>query len=82
MLVVPRGSPWSTMTFFTPVVMGRDLQATHPIPLVFAWLIHLGLALGYGLIVSRFIAHMTYRGAFATGALIGLGLYCLNLIVV
>lgn len=82
LLFVPRGSPWSTMTFFSPVVMGRNLSLIGAPPIGEAWLLHFIVAIIYGLIVSRVVAHMAYKRAFVTGALLGLALYCLNLAIV
>jgi hypothetical protein len=82
LLFVPRGSPWSTMTFFSPVVMGRNLSLIGAPPIGAAWLLHFVVAIVYGLIISRVVTHMQYKRAFVTGALLGLALYCLNLAIV
>jgi len=82
LLFVPRASPWSAFTFFSPVVMGRKLPSTLDLPLGLVWLIHLGLGLLYGLLISRVVAGLGRRRAIATGALLGLVLYVVNLGVV
>jgi len=82
LLIVPRGSPWSSVTFFSPIVMGRALRAGFEMPLVFVWLVHLAVSVVYGLIISRIIAVLTKSRAILTGGLIGLVLYLLNLLVV
>jgi hypothetical protein len=51
-------------------------------PFVFIWLIHLGVSVVYGLIISRLIAVLTKSRAVLTGGIIGLALYLLNLLVV
>jgi hypothetical protein len=82
LLIVPRGSPWSSLTFFSPAIMGRTVAGTVEIPLLLAWALHLGVSLLYGLIISRMVATLRCQRAFATGALAGLLLYALNLGVV
>ncbi len=75
LLIVPRGSPWSSVTFFSPVVMGRALRPGLEMPLVSLWLIHLAVSVLYGLIISRIIAALTQSRAILTGGVIGLVLY-------
>jgi hypothetical protein len=82
LLLAPRGSPWSTLTFFSPVVMGRILPPDVQMPLILTWLVHLVISVIYGLIISRVIAHLTQGRAVAIGGLIGLGLYLANFGVV
>src|SRR5256885_15924056 len=72
LLIVPRGSPWSSVTFFSPVIMGRGLRAGLEMPLVFVWLVHLAVAVFYGLIISRIIAGLTKSRAIVVGGLMGL----------
>jgi hypothetical protein len=78
LLLVPRGSPWSTTTFFSPVIMGRSI-ASAGLPLLVVWCLHIGVALVYGLIISRVVAGLTYERAFLAGAITGSILYGLNL---
>jgi len=80
-LIAPRGSPWSTVTFFSPTIMGRTLGPDAG-PLIMIWVAHLLLALVYGLIISSVIARMTYARAFMAGAIMGLVLYGVNLAAV
>jgi hypothetical protein len=80
-LIAPRGSPWSTVTFFSPSIMGRTL-GTDAGPLILIWVAHLLLSAVYGMIISFVIARMTYGSAFMAGAVMGLVLYGLNLAVV
>jgi hypothetical protein len=82
LLVVPRGSPWSSLTFFSPAVMGRTIPGPTEIPLLLVWTLHLAVSLVYGLIISRMVATLRRRKAFVTGALAGLVLYAVNLGVV
>ena|ERR1041385_1522191 len=82
LLIVPRGSPWSALTFFSPVIMGRALRNVAEMPLVLIWLIHLTISIVYGLIISRIVAGLTRSRAVLTGGITGLALYLLNLLVV
>ena len=63
LLVVPWGSPWSSLTFFTPAIMGRDVSAGLVLPLPVVWALHLGVAVVYGFIVSLFVATLRQQRA-------------------
>jgi hypothetical protein len=78
LLFVPHGSPWSSLTFFSPVIVGRTVPGTIQMPLLLVWLLHLAVSLLYGLIISRMVATLRRRRAFVTGALAGLLLYAVN----
>lgn len=82
LLIVPRGSPWSSVTFFNPVIMGRGLAPGFQMPLLAVWLVHLAIAILYGLVISRIIASLTQSRGILVGGLIGLLLYLLNLLMV
>src|SRR5947207_3020757 len=56
LLLVPQGSPWAELTFFSPVVMGRPLPLVMAPPLLLVWVIHLLVAVAYGLIISALVA--------------------------
>lgn len=81
LLMVPRGSPWEALTFFSAAVMGRSVSA-FGIPLLLAWLIHLAVALVYGLIVSRAVAHLKFEKGLMVGGIAGAILYVVNFGVV
>jgi len=82
LLIVPRGTPWSALTFFSPEVMGRALPMNWGLPLLVVWVIHLAVSLIYGVIISLAVAHLMRERAILAGAAIGVGLYLLNLGVV
>jgi hypothetical protein len=77
LLLVPRGSPWSSFTFFAPVVMGRSFGGLG-LPLGAAYMIHMALAVVYGLLISRVVAGLRQERAIITGGLLGLVLYVIN----
>lgn len=79
LLVLPRGNPWAGITFFAPVLMGRALAPIQTISLPVSSLMHLGLAVVYGAIISAVVQRVTQFRALAAGGLIGLALYALNL---
>jgi hypothetical protein len=81
LLIVPHGSPWESLTFFSPVIMGRTVPALE-MPLLLVWIVHLAISLIYGLIISRVVATLRWQRAFFTGALAGLILYAVNFGVV
>jgi hypothetical protein len=78
LLILPHGSPWSSLTFFSPVIMGRTLPSTVEMPFVLACVVHLAVSLLYGLIISRIVASLRRRPAFVAGVLAGLVLYTVN----
>ena len=82
LLVVPRGSPWSSVTFFSPVIMGRRLAPGIEMALASVWLIHLAVSIVYGLVISRIVSALTQTRAVVIGGLIGLALYLGNLLTV
>ncbi len=83
LVVIPRGSPWSSVTFFSPVIMGRGLRGgIGEMPLVSVWPIHLAMSVLYGLVISRIVAVLTQSRAILTGGVIGVVLYLLNLLAV
>ncbi|PWU18364.1 MAG: hypothetical protein C5B50_09245 [Verrucomicrobia bacterium] len=82
LLLVPRGTPWASLSSFSPVIMGRAIPATAGIPLFLAWVIHLAVSVLYGLLISRVVVNLRQPRAIFAGALTGLLLYVLNLLVV
>jgi len=81
LLFVPHGSPWERFSFFSHAVMGRSL-GFQGILLPVTWVLHLGISVIYGLIVSRIVANITVYRAFLVGGAVGVILYVLNYIVV
>src|SRR5881394_1586780 len=64
LLLVPRGSPWSGLTVFAYVIMGRALPSWFSMPLPLVWFTHIVVAEIYGLIISWFVQKLT-RGRAA-----------------
>ena len=82
LLIVPRGSPWSALTFFSVVIMGRALGTYNELPPLWAWIIHLGVSILYGLIIAKAVSTLRRRQAFIVGGAVGLVLYVINFGVV
>ena len=82
LLLVPHGSPWSSLSFFSAVIMGRQVPPGISMPLPLVCVAHLALAEIYGLIISRFLVNATQARAVFTGAILGLVLYMVNFSVV
>src|SRR5437763_14424325 len=61
LLLLPHGSPWSALTFFSPVLMGRMLPSNVEMPLAVVWAIHLGISVLYGLEVSHGVAGVSHQ---------------------
>ena len=82
LMLVPRGSPWSGLSVFAPVIMGRALPAGWWMPLPVMWLLHMAIGEVYGLVISLFVQRLTRSRAALAGMGAGLGLYLVNLAVV
>jgi hypothetical protein len=78
LLLVPRGSPWSALTFFSPVLIGRTLPSSAEMPLPAVWAIHLGISVLYGFAVSWAVAGVSQQRAILAGGVVGVGLYIIN----
>src|ERR1043165_7875765 len=78
LLIVPRGSPWASLTFFSRVIMGRALPAGVAMGLPAVWVLHLSLSAVYGMFISLLVAHLSQGRATVTGGLLGILLYLLN----
>ena len=76
-VLFPRGSPWSGMTFFSPTVMGRTLPE-----LGGSFLLSLGaqlaLAIGYAIIIGLIVDKIRRVKAVIAGGVIGAVLFLLN----
>jgi hypothetical protein len=79
LLIVPHASPWEGLTSFTPAIMGRVAPAAWNLGMFLVIVLHLALALIYGLIVSFAVMHIHQMTAVLSGGVAGLILYFLNL---
>jgi hypothetical protein len=79
LLIVPHASPWEGLTSFTPAIMGRAVPATWGTSMFITVVLHLGLALLYGILVSLAVMNIRELRAVLTGGVVGLVLYLLNL---
>ena len=80
--LAPRGSPWSTFTFFAPIIMGRTATPFLDLSLPEVWGIHLGLSFLYGIIISLVVSRLHQGRAILVGAISGLVLYLVNWAIV
>lgn len=78
LMLVPRGSPWSSFTFFTPTIIGRAVPDAWNLPLPAVWTLHLGLAIVYGLIISVIISGLPREKAVLVGGILGLAFYAIS----
>ncbi|MGN6552921.1 MAG: hypothetical protein ACTHLW_04280 [Verrucomicrobiota bacterium] len=78
LMIVPRASPWSALTFAAPVIMGRVVPEQLGVLATVTKFLHLGLALLYGLIVSLAVMRITQLRALIVGAIVGSLLYLAN----
>jgi hypothetical protein len=79
LLIVPHASPWEGLTSFTPAIMGRVVPATWGLGMFMTVVLHLALALIYGIIISFVVMNIHQMTAVLTGGVAGLVLYFLNL---
>jgi hypothetical protein len=82
LLIVPRGSPWNALTFFTPTILGRVVPDRWDVPMLAVSVIHLGISLIYGLLISLTVIRVREMRAVLAGGIAGLVLYLINLGVV
>lgn len=78
LLVLPHASPWEGLTLFTPAIIGRVIPASWAISVFDVVVIHLGLSLIYGIIISVMVINVRELRAILLGGVVGLVLYCLN----
>jgi hypothetical protein len=79
LLIVPHASPWEGLTSFTPAIMGRVVPVTWGLGMFMTVVLHLALALIYGVIISIVVINIHQMRAVLTGGIVGLVLYFLNL---
>jgi len=79
-LILPRGIPWSSVTFFSAAVLGRVMPPD--VPFFAAAVLHLALSVCYALIIAPMVHRLRPELAILGGAVIGFGLYLLNLAAV
>src|SRR5215469_1300998 len=82
LLLVPHGSPWTGISFFSYVIMGRPLPSSVIMPLPVLCLVHLFISEIYGLVISAVVSRLRRSRAVLTGGIVGIGLYVVNLAVV
>lgn len=82
LLIVPGGIPWSALSFFSPVIMGRAVPDHWNLPLSVAIFFHFAIALVYGLIIALAVMRLTQWRAILAGGALGLILYGINFWVV
>jgi uncharacterized membrane protein YGL010W len=82
LVIVPCGSPWALLTFFTPTVLGRNVSSTMMLPRPVLWAIHLSVSVLYGLVMSVFVSRLGNYKAILAGSVVGLVLYLVKWCVV
>jgi hypothetical protein len=78
LMIVPSASPWSGLTFFAPVIMGRVVPEELGMPVVISKTLHLLLSLLYGFVVALVVMRVTQLRAVLVGAGMGFVLYLGN----
>jgi hypothetical protein len=80
MALFPRGNPWSSLTFFSPTVMGRTMGEPGSSFLA-ALLPHLGLSVGYAILIALVVHHLRRVKAVLAGGAVGAALFVINWLV-
>jgi hypothetical protein len=78
LLILPRGSPWESVTSYTPAVMGRVIPNSWATLSFVVIIVHLALSLVCGVIVALTVTNVRSMRAVLTGGVVGLALYLLN----
>jgi hypothetical protein len=79
LLILPHASPWEGLTSFTPALMGRVVPRMWDMGLFVTVVLHLVLAIIYGVLISLVVTHIRQLTAVFAGGVAGLVLYFLNL---
>src|SRR6185436_12240638 len=82
LLLVPGGSPWTSFTFFSRVIMGRIVPDGSSMPLPGAMMLHLDVSLVYGLVISLAVVRLRQWRAIVAGGVTALLLFLINFGVV
>ena len=75
LLIVPHGSPWEALTFFSPSIMGRTPGAGTHLLLPVWWLLHLAISVPCGVLIAVVVAGLRPERAVLAGGLMGLVFY-------
>ena len=82
LLILPHASPWEGLTSFTPALMGRVVPQMWELGIFMTIVLHLALAIIYGVLISFLVMHIRQLAAVLAGGVAGIVLYFLNLAVV
>lgn len=82
LLIVPHASPWEGLTSFTPALMGRVVPPMWELGVFVTVVLHLVIAIIYGVLISLVVSHIRQLVAVVAGGVAGVVLYFLNLGVV
>ena len=82
LLIVPHASPWEGLASFTPALMGRVVPASWGVGAFLTVILHLALAIIYGVLISFAVSHIRQMAAVVAGGVAGVVLYFLNLGIV
>jgi len=79
LLIVPHASPWEGLTSLTPALMGRVVPQMLGLGPFMTVVLHLALAIIYGVLISFLVMHIRQLVAVLAGGVAGIVLYFLNL---
>jgi len=73
-LILPRGIPWSSVTFFSAAVLGRVMPPD--VPFLAAAVLHMALSVCYALVIAPVVHRLRPELAILGGAVMGSGYIC------
>jgi len=73
LLILPHASPWEGLTSFTPALMGRVVPQMWELGIFMTIVLHLALAIIYGVLISFLVMHIRQLAAVLAG---GVGESC------
>src|SRR5690242_19382300 len=78
LLIVPYGTPWGALSFFSPAIMGRPVRGNELAALPIVWVIHLAVSVLYSLIICIVISNLPRPRMIPASGVLGLLLYVAN----
>jgi hypothetical protein len=79
LLILPHGSPWAALTFFSPSIMGRTAPSGSHLLWPIWWLLHLVISVACGLAVAETVNRLRHEWAILVGGLVGALFYVVGL---
>jgi hypothetical protein len=79
LLILPHGSPWAALTFFSPSIMGWTPPPGSNLALPIWWLLHMAISVPCGLAVAGTVNGLREERAILAGGVTGALFYVVGL---